>query len=76
MTAKKITLTLPENEANHLNELAKSLHMKKTELIREALAMYQDYLELSVVKKRLHDIESKKSEIVSFEELERKVYAD
>lgn len=74
--ASKITLSIKEEEAKHFSELAESLNLKKTELFRRALALYEDYMYLYEVEKRSADVKEGRTELLTYQELEKAVYAD
>jgi predicted DNA-binding protein len=73
MITQKATFTLPENILNDLNNFSIELNRKKSHLIKEALDMYFDYLDIELAKKRLSDIESGKSKTQSLDDVRKEL---
>ncbi|NWF66461.1 MAG: hypothetical protein HXX81_03220 [Campylobacterales bacterium] len=62
-----------DNLANSFHEVANHLGIKKNELFERAFKYYLDLVNLSVAKERLKEFKSGKAEIISFDELEKRV---
>lgn len=73
MLSQKATFTLPENTLIDLNNFSIELNKKKSHLIKEALDMYFDYLDIEIAKKRLEDIKSGKSKTQSLEDIRKEL---
>lgn len=73
MITQKATFTLPENILNDLNDFSIELNRKKSHLIKEALDMYFDYLDIELAKKRLLDIENGKSQTQSLDDVRKEL---
>jgi RHH-type rel operon transcriptional repressor/antitoxin RelB len=64
-----ISVRLPENLANHLDNISKETERSRSFIIQKALESYiEDYSELQIALDRLHD---KGDEIVSSKEMRK-----
>ncbi len=73
MIAQKATFTLPQNTLIDLDSFSIELKKKKSHLIKEALDMYFDYLDMELAKNRLLDIESGKSQTQSLDDVKKEL---
>ncbi len=62
-------ITIDAEVSEELESLAKELGEKKSTLIEKALEVYFDLLDLKVARKRLKDLEKRKSKIVDAEDV-------
>jgi predicted transcriptional regulator len=69
MATVKSTFTLPENITFELNSFAEELNEKKSNIIRNALLFYFDYLDLKIAEKRAGE----NSERLSADELRKEL---
>ena len=70
MTAK-ITISTTKAKANLLTHLAKELGVKKNEVFEKAISYYADMVEVSVINKRLNDIDNNSAKILTLEEFDK-----
>ena len=59
MATIKSTFTLPKDITLELNSFAEELNEKKSNLIRNALEFYFDYLDLQIAEKRSKESEKR-----------------
>jgi predicted transcriptional regulator len=59
MATIKSTFTLPKEITLELSSFAEELNEKKSNLIRNALEFYFDYLDLQIAEKRAKDSENR-----------------
>lgn len=69
MAHVRLNISLDENLARELNEIAKELGEKKSHIIRDALMYYFDYLDVKIAEKRLKEIEEGKEELIPAEKV-------
>jgi len=69
----KITLSVDESEALHFDRLTKSLNIKKNELFRRAISLYEDYMLMNELDIRAKNAKDKS---FSYAELEQFVNGD
>jgi predicted DNA-binding protein len=74
MNRPKAVFTLDKNVINELDAVSKELKEKKSHIVEKALTYYFDTLDIQIADKRMKDLKSGKSKLVSsdkgFEELE------
>ncbi len=71
MAHVRLNISLEEELAKELDEIAKELGEKKSHIIRDALMYYFDYLDIKIAEKRLKAIEDGKSKLIPAEEVFR-----
>ena len=71
MAHVRLNISLEEDLAKELDEIAKELGEKKSHIIRDALMYYFDYLDIKIAEKRLKAIEDGKSKLIPAEEVFR-----
>ncbi len=71
MAHVRLNISLEEELAKELNEIAKELGEKKSHIIRDALMYYFDYLDIKLAEKRLKDIEEGKEELIPLEDVKK-----
>ncbi len=69
MAHVRLNISLDEEIAKELEEIAKELGEKKSHIIRDALMYYFDYLDIKIAEKRLRDVEEGKSKLIPAEEV-------
>lgn len=69
MAHVRLNISLEEELAKELDEIAKELGEKKSHIIRDALMYYFDYLDIKIAEKRLKAIEDGKSKLIPAEEV-------
>ncbi len=69
MAHVRLNISLEEELARELDEIAKELGEKKSHIIRDALMYYFDYLDIKIAEKRLKAIEEGKSKLIPAEEV-------
>ncbi|RUM58299.1 MAG: CopG family transcriptional regulator [Persephonella sp.] len=69
MAHVRLNISLEEELAKELDEVAKELGEKKSHIIRDALMYYFDYLDIKIAEKRLKAIEDGKSKLIPAEEV-------
>jgi len=69
MAHVRLNISLDEDLAKELDEIAKELGEKKSHIIRDALMYYFDYLDVKIAEKRLKDIEEGKTELIPVEKV-------
>ncbi len=69
MAHVRLNISLDEEIAKELDEIAKELGEKKSHIIKDALMYYFDYLDVKIAEKRLKDLEEGKSELIPAEEV-------
>jgi predicted transcriptional regulator len=69
MAHVRLNISLDEEIARELDEIAKELGEKKSHIIRDALMYYFDYLDIKIAEKRLKDVEEGKSKLIPAEEV-------
>ncbi len=69
MAHVRLNISLDEDLARELNEIAKELGEKKSHIIRDALMYYFDYLDVKIAEKRLKEIEEGKEELIPAEKV-------
>ena len=73
MAHVRLNISLEEDLAKELDEIAKELGEKKSHIIRDALMYYFDYLDVKLAEKRLKEIEEGKTELIPAEEVFKKL---
>ncbi len=73
MAHVRLNISLEEDLAKELDEIAKELGEKKSHIIRDALMYYFDYLDVKLAEKRLNDLEKGKTELIPAEEVFKKL---
>ena len=73
MAHVRLNISLEEDLAKELDQIAKELGEKKSHIIRDALMYYFDYLDVKLAEKRLKDLEKGKSELIPAEEVFKKL---
>jgi len=68
-----INIQLQNNVIQALDECAKELNRRRTELIEEAIYLYFDKLNEIIADKRLDDLKAGKTTTLPFEEVLQKV---
>jgi len=69
MATKRLNITLEEELAEELEQLAKELGEKKSRLIAKALTFYFDYLDTKIAEERLKRLERGETEVIPAEEV-------
>ncbi len=69
MAHVRLNISLDEEIAKELEDIAKELGEKKSHIIRDALMYYFDYLDVKIAEKRLKAIEEGKSKLIPAEEV-------
>lgn len=69
---KAINIRIDETLLAELDECAKELDRSRTYLIEKAVTAYMDTLDEIIADKRIDDLKSGKSEVVSMEEVFKK----
>ncbi len=69
MAHVRLNISLDEEIAKELDEIAKELGEKKSHIIKDALMYYFDYLDIKIAEKRLKDLKEGKSELIPAEEV-------
>ena len=69
MAHVRLNISLEEELAKELDEIAKELGEKKSHIIRDALMYYFDYLDIKLAEKRLKDLEEGKTNLIPAEEV-------
>ncbi len=69
MAHVRLNISLEEELARELDEIAKELGEKKSHIIRDALMYYFDYLDIKIAEKRLKAIDEGKSKLIPAEEV-------
>jgi predicted DNA-binding protein len=62
-------ITLDEDVSRELETIASELGEKKSRIIEKALTAYFDLLDLSVARKRLHELDKGKSRLIDAEKV-------
>ena len=62
-------ITIDAEVSKELEDLARELGEKKSTLIEKALEVYFDLLDLKIARKRLRDLEKRKSKVVDAEDV-------
>ena len=65
----RLNISLDEEIAKELDDIAKELGEKKSHIIRDALMYYFDYLDVKIAEKRLKAVEEGKSKLIPAEEV-------
>lgn len=73
MSRLKSIFTLDENIIAELDNVAKELNEKKSHIVEKALNLYFDLLDVKIADKRMDDILSGKTNILSFEDVEKEL---
>lgn len=73
MTAKKLSFTVTPEYADHFAHLASELGMKKTDLLKKAVAMFEDYAYMNILDKRMEEYRAGDLKPIDFGELEQAV---
>ncbi len=69
MAHVRLNISLDEEIARELDDIAKELGEKKSHIIRDALMYYFDYLDVKIAEKRLKAVEEGKSKLIPAEEV-------
>ena len=73
MSRLKSMFTLDENIVTELDHVAKELKEKKSHIVEKALNLYFDLLDVKIADKRMDDILSGKTKLISFEDAEKEL---
>jgi len=73
---KAINIRLEKDVINRLDEYAKELDKTRTALVEKAIELYFDKLDEMVADKRIDDIKSGNSTVVTLEEVFKKAGID
>ncbi len=73
---KAINIRLEQDILQTLDEYAKELNKSRTSLIEKAIELYFDKLDEIIADKRIDNLKSGKSSVVSLEEVFRKAGID
>ncbi len=73
MAHVRLNISLEEDLAKELDQIAKELGEKKSHIVRDALMYYFDYLDVKLAEKRLKDLEKGKTELIPAEEVFKKL---
>ncbi len=76
MAHVRLNISLDEEIARELDEIAKELGEKKSHIIKDALMYYFDYLDIKIAEKRLKDLEEGKDELIPLEEVKKQLGLD
>ncbi len=71
MAHVRLNISLEEELARELDEIAKELGEKKSHIIRDALMYYFDYLDIKIAEKRLKAIDEGKEELIPLEDVKK-----
>jgi len=71
-----INIQLEKNILQTLDEYAKELNKTRTSLIEKAIELYFDKLDEMIADKRIDNLKSGKSALISFEEVLKKAGVD
>lgn len=63
------SITLDEEIADELDEIAKELNEKKSHIIEKALTYYFDFIDLQLSKKRLAEYEKGNDKLIDAEKI-------
>ncbi len=73
MAHVRLNISLEEDLAKELDQIAKELGEKKSHIVRDALMYYFDYLDVKLAEKRLKDLEKGKTGLIPAEEVFKKL---
>ncbi len=73
MAHVRLNISLEEELARELDEIAKELGEKKSHIIRDALMYYFDYLDIKIAEKRLKAIDEGKEELIPLEDVKKRL---